>query len=308
MDNVLPEDCYVILHIGTGPSTIASKSAEQVVACNGRFALNRDTWIERLDVELAKHIQTACEPPNYRINNQEQDRHLYAFVRQVPHMEKSRYEGMDELFAVLALSRLIHPTSTGERYCARIMHFGSKDPAIKAISYIGISPDVFISGKHQDWLSVANAEDLRQLMPWVSKSKLMHSRVHRAYWFHEYAMRSYFLDARWVHVVSGLESLINVEEQRVALQFRSRVRQLAGEFHINLTDDELRQAYKLRSKLVHAENFLHGLENVLPKNQHLDLYEKLESVLGATVRRSLLDDNFGNFFCNDAAVQARWPL
>jgi len=36
----------------------------------------------------------------------------------------------------------------------------------------------------------------------------MHDRVHRAYLKHEYAMRWFYLDVRWMFVVSGLEGLI----------------------------------------------------------------------------------------------------
>jgi hypothetical protein len=69
-----------------------------------------------------------------------------------------------------------------------------------------------------------------------------------------------------------------------------------------------RRAYRLRSKLVHAESLLFGLETVLPKQDQIDLYEKLESLLRTTIRRCLLDENFGDFFCDNAAVQNRWPL
>jgi hypothetical protein len=270
--------------------------------------LSDDIWIERLDEQLAKHIQKACEPPHYDIDSVEQDRHLYAFVRRVSAVEKSNYEGMDELLAVVALSRLIHPTSIGDRYCAKVFHFGLKDSAICAIQYRGISPDAILSGNHRDWLSVEDAENLRRLMPWSSKDKRMHDRVHRAYWNHEYAVRSLYLDMRWILVVCGLEALVSVGEKELRKQFCDRGGQLAGVCGIDLTDADLRCAYKLRSKLVHAESFLHGLEAVLPKSQHGQLYEKLESLLRDTVRRCLLDENFGSFFRDDAAVEARWPL
>ena len=105
-----------------------------------------------------------------------------------------------------------------------------------------------------------------------------------------------------------LEALISIGENDPSWQFRDRVRQLAAEFKIDLADDDLRRAYKLRSKLVHAESFLSGMETILPRVQHVDLCEKLESVLRYTVRRCLLDDTFGGFFSDDAAVEARWPL
>jgi hypothetical protein len=215
---------------------------------------------------------------------------------------------MDELLAVVALSRLIHPTSTGDRYCAKVFHVGLKDSAIFSIQYRGMSPDAILSGKSRDWLSVEDAENLRRLMPWLAKDKRMHDRVHRAYWNHEYAMRSLYLDMRWILVVSGLEALLSVGEKHLTGQFCDRGAQLASEFGVGLSDADLRLAYKLRSKLVHAESFLHGLEGVLPRSEHGQLYEKLESLLRHTVKRCLLDEEFGSLFRNDAAVEARWPL
>jgi hypothetical protein len=126
-------------------------------------------------------------------------------------VEKSNHEGRAELFATVALSRLIHPTSIGERYGAKVFHFGPPDSAILAIQPRGISPDVSLGRNARDWLSVEDGEELRKLMGCVPQTKPMHPRVHRAYWNHEYAMRSYSLDARWSVVISGLEALIDVE-------------------------------------------------------------------------------------------------
>ncbi len=199
-----------------------------VAADRGRFALSNDVWIQRLDEELAKRIQRACEPPHYKIDRVDLDRHLYAFVRRAPAAEERNYQGMEELFAVIALSRLVQPTTTGDRYCAKVLHFGVRDSAIEAIQYRGISPDAFIGGNERDWLSVGDAENLRRLMPWSSPDQKMHNRVHRAYWNHEYAMRSFYLDIRWILVVSGLEALTSVGAEDTSWQFRDRVRQLAA--------------------------------------------------------------------------------
>lgn len=82
-----------MLHIGAGPS-LADQNPSPLIVADGRrrFDLSGDIWIERLDEELAKHIQTACEPSHYNIDNFTYDRHLYAFVRRVPDVERGRYE------------------------------------------------------------------------------------------------------------------------------------------------------------------------------------------------------------------------
>jgi hypothetical protein len=304
--------CYVILHVGNAPSRGMERHHSPLVVQDGStpFKLDDDIWIERLDAQLAIRIQEACEPRHYNFtsNSIPYNKHIYAFVRRIPGVDGGKNEAVTQLMATVALSRLIHPTSTGDRYCASVFHLGSEDSPIQAIQKRGVCPDVFPGGKNQDWLSVEDAEALRRLMPWLSKNKTMHRRVHRAFWNHEYAMRSYYLDVRWIFAVSGLEALTSVGKDNLARQFCDRVRRLAVKFKIDLTVDDLQRAYTLRSKLVHAENFLFGLETVLPQTQHTDLYEKVESVLRATVRHCLLDESFGDFFRDDAAVKARWPL
>jgi hypothetical protein len=272
-----------------------------------RFQLRDDIWIERLDEQLAKNIQQACEPPHYNTQGRPWDLHLYAFVRRVPKEEKSNHEGMSDLFTTVALSRLINPTSTGERYCAKVFQYGLKDSPIQAIQFRGISPDVFLGKNPRDWLSVEDGEALRKLMPWASQ-KPMHSRVHRAYWYHEYATRSYYLDARWPLVVSSFEALVNVDDQHVRQQFRERVKQIADEFQVRITAGELNKAYTLRSKLVHGEKFLFSLETVLPKSQQSEIYEKLELILRKTICRCLEDEQFSNHFRDKQAVKNRWKV
>jgi hypothetical protein len=148
---------------------------------------------------------------------------------------------------------------------------------------------------------------LLKLMPWASPKK-MHQRVHRAYWYHEYAMRSYYLDARLPTVVTALEALVNTSEDDCAWQFRDRVRQLASEFKVDLNDGELKLLYKLRSKLVHASSFLFDMVGPLPNSPHSALYLKAEDLLRSVVRRCLLQEDFGDFFRDAIAVEKRWPL
>ena len=300
----LPQGCYVVLHIGSGPGR--GSSADLIVSNKDeRFGLNDEIWIERLDSPLAIRIQTACEPPHFNVSTVHQDRHLYAFLRRVPQTESRTFEGMEPVLGAIALSRLVHPTTTGDRYCAKIFHFGLDNSVIQSIQYRGTSPDVSVNGKERDWLSRDDGETLRKLMPWISKT--MHKRVHRAYWNHEYAMRSYHLDARWIFVVSAFEALLTIGEKDMSRQFRERVAQLAAEFKLSFTEDELRKAYKLRSKLVHAEGFLVGLDYVAPQIQRDDLYERLELLLRLTLKRCLLDEPFGDTFASDSAIIARWP-
>ena len=301
-------ECYLALQVGNGPTHAQQTMFPMVVDDkNPRFDLSDEIWIERLDQQLAKNVQTACEPPHYGIQTIQSDQHLYAFVRRVPTKESTRYEGMSELHATIALSRLVNPTSTGDRYCAKIFDMTVNTSIVQAVQFRG-SPDVFLAPNSRDWLSVGDGNDLRQLMPWVSLNKPMHARVHRAFWNHEAAMKSFYLDIRWPLIVSGFEALINTKSEDVTWQFRDRVRQLAAEFAVSITEEELRVAYAMRSKLIHAADFLYGLQKILPATQHSSLYQKLEGLLRTTIKRCLLDKRFGDFFSSAAAVNRRWRL
>jgi hypothetical protein len=304
------ESCYVVLHMGLGPSkTVEQQASSPLIVRQGSapFELSDDIWIERLDEDLSKNIQIACEPAGFRVDNVRHDRHLYAFVRKVPGNEKYRYEGMSALKGLIALSRVINPTTIGDRYSANVHRFPAPDSAVFPIQYSGVSPDIIATAQgYRDWLSIADGEILRKLMPLVISGKQMHPRIHRAYWNHEHALRSYYLDIRWTLVVSAFEALMNTQEKFVRRQFCERVGQLATEFGVCLSAKELNDAYTLRCGLVHAQAFLVELAHVLPSDKHVPLYEKLEHLLRATVLRCLLDENFGNSFKDKAAVEARW--
>ena len=90
MDDSLRETCHVVLHIGTGQFESAEKIGSPLVVSgrNIRFVLSDDIWIERLDEQLATNIQKACDPPNYKLDFNRRDRHLYAFVCPVSTGEK----------------------------------------------------------------------------------------------------------------------------------------------------------------------------------------------------------------------------
>jgi hypothetical protein len=50
-----PKGCYVILHIGLGPSQAQTDSGQNLIVRDGeRFGLRDDIWIERLDESAAK--------------------------------------------------------------------------------------------------------------------------------------------------------------------------------------------------------------------------------------------------------------
>jgi len=133
MHDYLSKRLYVVLHMGQGPVFNLNDPRVMPVGNSQRFDLTDDIWIERLDTDLGRLIMKACEPTHHRIDNAIIDRHLYAFVRRVPDNESSRFAGMQELLSAISVSRLVYPTSTGQRYCAWVNWVGDGDPIIQAI-------------------------------------------------------------------------------------------------------------------------------------------------------------------------------
>jgi hypothetical protein len=132
--------------------------------------------------------------------------------------------------------------------------------------------------------------------------------LHRyAFWKHEDAARTYFLDSRFPVVVAGLEALITVERHGNGPRFVRRVEKLATEFGVSLSKAELKQAYELRSELAHGRSFLHDLNTVLPADEQPPLYNKLESLPRAAVKKCLLDARFGTRFADDQSVLKEYP-
>jgi hypothetical protein len=77
---------------------------------------------------------------------------------------------------------------------------------------------------------------------------------------------------------------------------------------VSLTEDELRKAYKLRSKLVHAESFLYSLVDTVPLVEQPVLYLKLEQLLRLTLKECFLNPAFYDRFADANSVRHHWPL
>lgn len=87
-----------------------------------RVELSDQIWLGRLDPDTARTIMETCEPKTVGVRPPaRQFAQLYSFVRELPsHDDIYRWDHDNELVAAVALSRLIHPTSTGFAYAARI--------------------------------------------------------------------------------------------------------------------------------------------------------------------------------------------
>jgi hypothetical protein len=274
-----------------------------------KFELSPHIWIERLDASVAKQIAEACSPRNFDVPIHEQQGHTYAFVR------KSRlpglfhdFGGIEELGATIALSRLIRPTTMGLRWAARVSMVNGVVKQILAFQPRGIVVDAFCSKAiERDWLTQEDGDHLKRLMGYITTRESMHKRVHNAYWHHEYAIRTYYVDHRWVFVCTGLEALVHSSGTGTTGQFISRVAELAKREGINFTGDELATAYSLRSELVHGGQFLSDQQARLTAEQ-IDLYDRLEETLRRVLLKAFENRSFAANFADPASIDAFMPM
>jgi hypothetical protein len=274
-----------------------------------RFQLSEDFWIEHLEPTMARAIVDACSPSNFAVPVFQQQDHTYAFVKRtrIPGVFND-FGGLDELAAVIAMSRLIHFTSTGLRYAARVSLVNDQVKQILAFQPRGVSVDIFTSkSSGRNWLTVADAARLKALMPLILTRRPLPKRVHNAHWHHEYAMRTYYVDHRWVFVVTGLEALTNTSPYQGQKKFVSRVRRLANLAGIAFTEAELGRGYGLRSGLVHGQQFLSEQTSRLT-DEDSGLYDRLEETLRRTILHAFEDDTFAINFQNEASINSYLPI
>lgn len=297
----------VILHF-TSDTLIKPELANESPPISEQFKLSEDIWIQQLDASLAKMIVEACNPTNFQMPIIQQQGHVYAFVRRtvLPGLF-SDFGGMEELASVVALSRLVQPTTTGVRYAARVSLLNGAAKQILAYQPHGISPDVFLSkNNRRDWLTNADAARIQPLMPLILMRPPLPGRIHNAYWHHEYAMRTYYVDHRWVFVSTGLEALMNTSFYKGKKKFVSRVSRLAQMEGIVFSDAELERAYDLRSGLVHGQQFLSDQSNRLSDAEY-SLYDKLEETLRRVLLHAFEDRTFAACFNGPQSIDNLLP-
>lgn len=263
-------------------------------------------FLERLDLELAKAIMDTCEPKTLGVMAPvRQFAHMYAYVREL-HPESSMI-GWDEdhrLSRLVAISRLIHPTSVGLRYAGRVSQ--SKDALrIVAAEIHGLAPDTFLSPNHKrDWLSQTEAKFAVELDAKTEPltQPAFPRRVSRALWYYDYAQKTYYADLRWTLIASALEALIHTGKSGSTKHFTNRVPALATDVGApSLTPDECEDAYDFRSRLSHGDGFLSDMPTA-----DIALYDKLEETLRLAILKAFVEPQFASIFLDDATISARW--
>jgi len=270
------------------------------------FELSNDLWMGKIDAEAAKLTLELGESDYYGTPKPvRQDAQLYSFVREKDTFAATyQWDEDSRLQTCVAVSRLVQPTTISLRYASRIRY--NSDSSISDISPAnirGVAIDTFLATPpERDWLTEADALRLRGLIQKLYSSPLP-ERASRALWYHEYAVRTYYIEIRWVLVATGLEALIQAGHERSTRRFKCRVSQLASELGVTgLGISEATRAYQHRSTLAHGQQF--GQLS----SPDRELYQSMEKTLRLAILRAIEDDAFASVLKDSHKIKARWPI
>ncbi|MFQ5539640.1 MAG: hypothetical protein ACE5FB_04515 [Candidatus Binatia bacterium] len=270
-----------------------------------RFQLADDLWVGRLDDEVAQRVFDSCTPPGSWVNPPVRPfGQLYAFVREpAPPDPIYTWDSDKRLLTCVALSRLVHPTSLSFCYAARLI-YGS-DRVLREVvpgPVKGHGADVFLTDEDgRDWLTTDELEILRDLIRLLTPADLP-PRIWRAFWYHEYAVRTFYADVRCTLICTALEALVHTDRSHSTQQFATRVPRLAAELEIEFNEDNAEIAYDLRSQLSHGQ----GVQNLTEDDRRI--YTSMETILQQGLVRAIRDTNFAQTFSTPERIRDRWPL
>jgi hypothetical protein len=297
----------VLIH--TGSTAREPEYLKDFPPVQTRLELSDQIWIGRLDEGFAKLVIDACDSRYFGpIPHERGDWQLYSYVRELNLPDSDwRWDHDHRLEATVAISRLIHPTSAGLLSAARVSldDSGNIEQIYGAVRS-GISSEVFLSrNRKRNWLVVGDAAVLCELIPRLPLP--LSQRVHNAFWHHEYAARTYYINHRWSFICTGLAALVHTDRGRNTAQFVQRVPALASELGISISEEQAGDAYEVRSHLAHGVS-LQTAGPGGPPTSLVELYDCIEDILRLAALRSMRDARFADIFADDDLIRSRWPL
>jgi hypothetical protein len=212
----------IVIHVNENLFGVPNEFIRANPLPSDRFTLADDLWVGKIESNAARIVLDLVEPPAYGmpklIGHSAQ---LYAFVRErAGSADVYRWDEESRLQTCIALCRLVHPTSISLRYAARIRY--NSDSSISdayPADIRGVGVDTFLPERiERDWLTESDAARLKIILANLAASPLP-NRVSRALWYHEYAVRTYYVEVRWTLVCTALEALVHTDRQRSTKQF-----------------------------------------------------------------------------------------
>lgn len=270
------------------------------------FELETDLWLEGSDDDLLERLKFACEPAEWPPRSPG-DRVVdvthcpYMFVRRhSDDDERLEWDPDQRIFRAVAISRLVHSNSVWPHYAAKVLTDGDDmriEPKIVRRQNYAEDPDA------RPWLSQGEAEALRLLLERDRTIHIPeHGRLWHARWFLEYASQTHYVEVRLLHVIAGLEALMNTDSRRATKIFVKRLPRLSKIVGLPISGTKADKTYQDRSRVVHGSPVVLGTAS--RKEQSQARLVAAEAVLRAAVRLAHEDDEFLRALDDDASVEA----
>jgi hypothetical protein len=276
------------------------------------YELAENLWLARIEAGLCDAIANACTPTGENHHPTRNYGFPYAFVRtEAPIAPNPMHFDSDARIGVaIQLSRLVHPTSASFQYAARLQLWDNHRKIVPA-NVVSMNRHAFVLDEASDWLVPDDVPALRDIIGAYYRSKPCR-RILAALFHHEYAARCHFIDARMPHLITALEALIRIKDERDGRSgryagstqvFVRRIGLLAAKLGmVGVTDSVLREVYGLRSEMVHGLGISHLTATV---RERIVL---AEGILRDVLKRGVLDPAFAAMFIDETTVAAALPL
>ena len=278
----------------------------------GGVPISADIWVGELpDTE---QIVDARTPKGHNWKATRQFGAYYAIVRKFAvEPQDYRWDYDERLRRAVVFSRLVHPTPTGYVYRARVWR--NSDDSLQRVMPIWPGVQAYCADRRRPWLNRKEWEEVGALLKrWDSSFAKGCFRFNEALWHFEKAAVEEYLSHRWVLVSTALESLVGHWTSdgqgepgwRVGRgkRYRDGLLRLAKRFEVLLSEGEAKTAWHRRSSVVHGAGLppLPSPELGLPRDE---LYEKVERIVGLTLRDMIDTDDFARNFTDNKSV-ANW--
>ena len=312
---VKPEATDFVLMADPYGSAGASPTIRPLVKFKKTRRIHNDLWIGPINRNLTKAIMKACMYRGENLKPTPQFWCPYGFIRKrAPTVnDKQQFDPDTYLQQCIALSRLVHPTSIGYQFSARVIKQPGSRRKIVPFDPHTINKFAFVIDVNENWLNPDDIPLLINLVTCFEKAKnRLSNRIKNAMWFYEYLSRTSVLDIRWALLITAFESLVKIDDERdpttgkYAGSTKSFVDRLTAlktfDSSLYVPRGDLEKIYKERSNLVH------GLDVASLAPGKKDLYRKAETLIRNILRKAILDTTFASIFDSDASIKRTLPL
>lgn len=310
------EEIFDVVLLSTGSFHTTFQTFQEHKPPEKDFFLLDNMWVGRLPKEISSDlIFDACDSPGWNFHPARQYGMRYAFCRRVQPTQETYYQWDQDhtIGSAILLSRFLHPTTIGSSLAAKLYFRDGKlqsivpGPTQSKCSHAWIVAET----NWRDWLSLAELEQLRDLLPrYITHAP---SRVRLARKHIDNAFYAYFLDERFALLVTAYESLLKTSRNELTEQFKIRAARLAEMLGIELSLEDLHNTYAHRSDFVHGsipnfERFALEADGQRPESAeiHPNLigrYNRCETVLRLALLRASTEPDFAAMFSSNESIE-----